>query len=178
MNKTKFNTKCLFCAKYIFDYGYTLADIAAMKEQAKDLDIKYSIVEAQDENWEKIAKGLREIWPPGEKDGKYSWRDSVSNVSRRLQTMWSELIPDKHYTEDQILMVARKYVAQFQDNTKYMRTLKYFILKQEKDIGPDGKFRVYNSSILAQMLDNQDVQGWFTSDILNDNYPEWVGEII
>ncbi len=32
-----------------------------------------------------VAKGLRELWPTGEKDGKWPWRDSVTNIEKRLE---------------------------------------------------------------------------------------------
>ena len=130
--------------------------------------------------WQNIAKHLREIWPAGEKDGKYPWRDSISNIAKRLEFAWLTLVPDRKLDENQILIVARKYVSQFQDDTKYMRTLKYFILKQDKLIGPDGKIHVKNSSTLISMLESEDVQGWFVEDstLTEDNYPEWEGELV
>jgi hypothetical protein len=129
--------------------------------------------------WKSIAKKLREIWPPGEKDGKYPWRDSVDNIAKRLQFAWLTLVPDRKLDENQVLTVARKYVSQFQDDNKYMRTLKYFILKQDKLIDIDGKIHVKNSSMLINMLESEDATGWFVEDsTLIDNYSDWEGEVI
>ena len=135
--------------------------------------------EKKDSYWEDIAKSLREIWPAGEKDGKYPWRDSVSNIAKRLELMWSTMIPSKNYSKDQMLTVARKYVSQFQESTKYMRTLKYFILKQDRLIGPDGRIHVKNSSLLVSMLESEDAQGWFIDSTTPvEVYTDWEGELI
>lgn len=167
-----------FCGNSVLNQNYlaeflgSFADelLSSSEEQKKEKKNNY---------WENIAKDLREIWPSGEKDGKYSWRDSVPNLAKRLELMWSTMIPSKNYSKDQILTVARKYVSQFQESTKYMRTLKYFILKQDKLIGPDGKIHVKNSSLLVSMLESEDIEGWFTQDSTSmENYSEWEGELI
>lgn len=43
--------------------------------------------------FEELAERLREMWPPGEKDGKYPWRDSVGNLARRLELLWADRFP-------------------------------------------------------------------------------------
>ena len=135
--------------------------------------------EKKDNYWQCVAKKLREIWPAGEKDGKYPWRDSVGNIAKRLEFTWLTLVPDRKFDENQVLTVARKYVSQFQDNNKYMRTLKYFILKQDKLIGPDGKIHVKNSSTLISMLESEDAQGWFIDNTTPvEVYTDWEGELI
>lgn len=167
-----------FCGNSVLNQDYlseflgSFADelLSSSEEQKKEKKNNY---------WENIAKDLREIWPSGEKDGKYPWRDSVSNIAKRLELMWSTMIPSKNYSKDQILTVARKYVSQFQESTKYMRTLKYFILKQDRLIGPDGKIHVKNSSLLVSMLESEDAQGWFIDNATPiEVYTDWEGELI
>jgi len=159
-------------ASFLCSFAEDLDKISE-KEQTKQKEKKNNY-------WEGVAKKLREIWPAGEKDGKYPWRDTVSNIAKRLEFAWLTLVPERKFDENQILTVARKYVAQFQDDTKYMRILKYFILKQDRLIGPDGKIHIKNSSTLISMLESEDAQGWFVEDstLTEDDYPEWEGELV
>lgn len=122
----------------------------------KPTDEKFSLVkdENQQSFFEELAEGLRNLWPPGEKDGKYPWRDSVSNLSRRLEALWRDR-QLKDFSIDDCLMVARRYLAQFEQSTKYMKTLKYFILKQDKLIAENGRITYTNSSLFADMLEGK-----------------------
>ena len=109
-----------------------------------------------------LAEGLRELWPSGEKDGKWPWRDSVSNLTRRLQNLWDVRELDQ-YPLDTCLTVARRYLSQFEDNAKFMQTLKYFILKQEDIVGKDGRKRHTDKSVFADMLES------------NSTFDDWSG---
>ena len=100
-----------------------------------------------------LAEGLRELWPAGEKDGKWPWRDSVSNLTRRLQNLWDIRELDE-YPLETCMTVARKYLAQYEDDAKFMQTLKYFILKQEDMVGKDGRKRHTDKSVFADMLES------------------------
>lgn len=104
----------------------------------------------------KAAEGLRNLWPSGEKDGKYPWRDTTDNLARRLEFIWREFKYKDKYSVDDILRAGRRYLSQFQDNTKYMQTLKYFIFKTEDTRGRDGKnVRTYKS-MLCNLLESQE----------------------
>lgn len=179
-NVRKPTDECLFCVKYLFEHGYNGEDVEKMRQEATNLNTLFTLVRFEDNYWEKVAEGLREIWPTGEKDGKYPWRDSKKNIAKRLQLMWQILIPTKNYTIDQILTVARKYVAQYEMNMKFMRTLKYFILKQDRVVQPDGKIRIANSSMLANMLESEEANGTLfnSEDETIENYPNWEGELV
>ena len=50
--------------------------------------------------------------------------------------------------------MARKYLAQFEDNARYMQTLKYFILKQDKIVERTGRIKYINKSVFADMLES------------------------
>lgn len=56
---------------------------------------------------------------------------------------------------DDCLMAARRYLAQFENDTKYMKTLKYFILKQDKIVAENGKITYTNNSLFADMLEGK-----------------------
>ena len=104
--------------------------------------------------YEEIAKGLKKLWPSGEKDGKYSWQDSVSNLVKRLEFIWKNRDLKGKYTVEDCLVAGRKYLSQFQDNAKYMQTLKYFVFKQDKLVSPSGKVTYVYKSTLADLLEN------------------------
>lgn len=102
-----------------------------------------------------VAEGLRLIWPAGEKSGKYPWRDSTKNIVKRLEFIWNERKLGEKYTVEDCLRAGRRYVAQFQDDTKYMQILKYFIFKQEKSVSTDDGHITYTySSKFADFLED------------------------
>ena len=154
MAKQQFSDEAIFCAKYLKDRGLLsgekLDEITAFFD---DFDADFNLVKIQTGYFTKLAKALRELWPSGEKDGKYPWRDSVGNLARRLEVMWAA----RNLREMPIetcLTVARRYLAQFEHDTKYMLTLKYFILKQAKIVRPDGGVKYLQKSQFADMLES------------------------
>lgn len=123
-----------------------------------------------------LAEGLRELWPAGEKDGKWPWRDSVSNLTRRLKNLW-DIRELKEYPLDACLSVARRYLAQYEDNAKYMQTLKYFILKQDEVVGKDGRIHYTNKSVFADMLESSSTfDEW--NDVFESSNTYEQGELI
>lgn len=114
--------------------------------------IFYLKTDMTQEYFTEIAKGLRELWPAGEKDGKYPWRDSVPNLAKRLKLIW-EYRDMQEYSLDLCLAAGRKYLAQFERDARYMQTLKYFIFKQGRLIGKDGRITYIYNSKFADMLE-------------------------
>lgn len=147
-----------YCVKYLLDQGLSSKDFSVIAKVVSAKDEKYSLVKVSDDSFfDELAGKLRELWPPGEKDGKYPWRDSVDNLSKRLRLLWSERFSsfDKEkYTIDRCVAVAMKYLSMFEDDTKYMMTLKYFIMKQESIVKSDGKITYVTKSKLADMLES------------------------
>lgn len=123
--------------------------LCAMKQQSLP-----SPTEDDEDFLLKVAKGLRELWPSGEKDGKYPWRDSITNLVKRLEFIWTERDLGDKYTVEDCLRAGRRYLAQFQNDKKYMQILKYFIFKQEKSgiSTKDGKITYTYSSKLVDFL--------------------------
>lgn len=132
---------------------------------------EYSLVLSPDNDFfYSLAKQLRELWPTGMKDGKFSWRDSAKNIATRLRTLWKARdLGDR--TEAEVLSCARRYLSQFENDTKYMQTLPYFILKRDtKSIDKtlyksrladmlEQKITADNSSDWASILDNTSIDG-------------------
>ena len=113
--------------------------------------------------FEKVAVGLRNLWPTGEKDGKYPWRDSVTNLTKRLKFIWKERDIEDKYSVDDCLVAGRKYLSQFETDAKYMQVLKYFIFKTVKIPASDGKITYVYKSTFADIL-----EGSKLADIQNE----------
>jgi len=102
--------------------------------------------------YEQLAEKLRELWPKGDKDGKYAWRDSVTNISKRLKTLW-EVRNLKDYTIEECLAAANKYLSEFENDVHYMQVLKYFILKQREIVDAKGHIKYESTSRFADILE-------------------------
>ena len=146
--------EALFCVKYLYQLGFFPKDKQEIEQLLTKKDIpNYKFVEIpKGDFFTDLAAALRNLWPVGEKDGKYPWRDSVPNISTRLQTLWKQRDLSK-YTLDDCLVAARKYLSQFESNVKYMRTLKYFIFRQNKIVEKNGRIRYTFESLFADMLE-------------------------
>lgn len=129
------------------------------------------------EYFTEIATGLRNLWPVGEKDGKYPWRDSVKNLAARLKVLWNNR-DMKEYPVETCLAVGRKYLAQYEHDAKYMQLLKYFIFKQGRLINGDGSITYIYNSKFADMLENMSEleQEEDLENIIGENYGE--GELV
>ena len=115
-----------------------------------------------DSYYDNLAKALRELWPAGNKvvtdkrgnAKEYPWRESVTTLSSRLKHLWAvRKLP--FVPIETCIGIAQRYLSQFESDTKYMKTLKYFILRQDRLISPDGSFKCINSSQFADMLEGK-----------------------
>ena len=101
-----------------------------------------------------VAEQLREIFPKGKKEGTNSqWRESTSLIVKRLQK-FIKIFGEEYKDYNKILAAAKEYVDSFNGNYAYMRTLKYFILKDEIKFNDDGARYVDRTSDLATRMDN------------------------
>ena len=142
------------------------------------LDALNDTFQASDDFFEQLATALRDLWPSGEKDGKYPWRDSVPNLVKRLQFLWKDRQLADKYSIDDCLVAARRYLAQFETNVKYMQVLKYFIFKQNKLVGKDGRVTYTYKSTFADLLESNptDTSDW--ADIFESSNTLEQGELI
>lgn len=167
--------ECLFCIKYLADRLNSISEILEVNIDKVKLDHDFYIFKCDKNYWSDVAAALRELWPTGEKGEKYAWRDSVPNLAKRLQLLWSIRFPDKNYTKEQILQVARMYLARYENDMKYMKTLKYFILKQDKIVDQTGRIRYSSKSTLADMLEAAEEEGLLINE---NNMPDLFGNNI
>lgn len=95
-----------------------------------------------------LADKLREIYPAGTKDGKYSWRDNTVTVAKKLKALIDKF--NCEFTDEEAIEATKKYVDRFKvkGDFQYMQLLKYFILKRDND-------RIEETSTLLTMIQNQ-----------------------
>ena len=152
---TEYSDEIKFCVKYLLEHGVNVKEFMKVVFSLGGTMRKFELVPVKPSRkdfYTELAEKMRELWPSGDKDGKYAWRDSVPNLAHRLECLWSDRLKGKEYTLEQCLTVARRYLAQFEDNTKYMQTLKYFIMKQAT-MKKGNANKVVVSSRFADMLE-------------------------
>lgn len=107
----------------------------------------------KEENIEKLAIELMEIFPNGKKEGTSTyWKGNKKDIKLRLQKFF-KLYGNK-YTNNDIINATKNYVNSFNGNYKYMRILKYFIWKDDKKINSEGKIYIEEVSDLATFIEN------------------------
>lgn len=108
-----------------------------------------------------LTQKLMETFPKGKKEGTaYYWRGNKKEIKDKLKKFFVYF--GDAYTDDQIIAAARKYVASFNGDYKYMRLLKYFIWKNDAKRTEEG-LSVEQVSDLATFIENADQE-----DLRND----------
>lgn len=104
------------------------------------------------ERLEDLAVKLAEIFPKEKKAGtSHYFRGNKKDNILRLKKFFKLY---GHYTDEQILDAARRYVSSFNGNYTYMRVLKYFIWKDEIKYNSEGVRYVDETSDLANWIEN------------------------
>lgn len=148
-----YSREAIFCAKYLQRLGLLSEyHLKILTELAKRSKVEFSMTEVKDGFFVELATALRPMWPPGDKDGKWAWRDSVESLAERLRTLWS-VRGLQAYSIDTCVEVANKYLSRFENDAKYMQILKYFILKQKRVAIGENKYKLINQSVFADMLE-------------------------
>lgn len=106
-----------------------------------------------DERLLPLVDTLMSIFPSGKKEGtSLYWKGNRKDNKERLQKFF-KLYGNK-YSDEQIIHAAKKYVESFNGQYTYMRALKYFIWKDEKKMGNDGRNYIEEVSDLASYIEN------------------------
>ena len=151
----------VFCAQYLKSKGISSEEYEMISSCKEDLPFEIVRKKNNDSFFVGLAKGLRELWPPGGRviGGKeYAWRDSVDNVAKRLKALWQERFSgenEKDFTVEECIAVAQSYLAQFEMDTKYMLSLNKFIWKQRNLSMSDGRIKHVMESKFADMLEGK-----------------------
>lgn len=122
-----------------------------------------------------LAEKMRLLWPAGDKDGRYAWRESTPALAKRLETLWS-IRNLGRFDIDDCLKACRAYLAEYENkDIKYMQIVKYFVLKQKEVVGQGGRIRYISTSRFADMLegikaanDNQEFEELMTGSKIDN----------
>lgn len=100
-------------------------------------------------SYKDLALKLKEVFPAGRKEGtsRY-WSEGVALIEKRLKTFEKKY---GSYSDEAILNAAKEYVKGFNGEYKFMRTLRYFIWRDER--GADGE--IENKSDLLTYLEHE-----------------------
>lgn len=113
-----------------------------------------------------LAEKLKDVFPKGKKDGTNNyWADGAALIERRLKLFFRKY--GTKYTNEEILDAAKRYVASFNGNYNYMRTLRYFIFKE----GINANGEVEGSSELLTYIENKD------NDSITSNNKDWTSSL-
>lgn len=98
---------------------------------------------------DKLAQKLKDLFPKGKKPGTNNyWAEGKALIVRRLKLFFKKYGDD--YPFEDIIEATRNYVQSFNGNYQWMKTLRYFILKEVK--GASGE--IEGTSDLLNYLEN------------------------
>lgn len=98
---------------------------------------------------DELAQTLKDLFPKGKKPGTSNyWADGKALIVRRLKLFFKKYGSD--YSFDDIINATRAYVQSFNGDYRWMKTLRYFILKESK--GASGE--IEGTSELLNCLEN------------------------
>lgn len=90
------------------------------------------LVDNKEDEFNDLANKLRELFPEGRKPGTtYSWRGSTIEVSRKLKNLVVKY--GCNFTAEEAIEATKAYVESFNGDYKFMKLLKYFILKTPRN---------------------------------------------
>ena len=157
-NEDKIN----FCVRYLDSQGVSCNAFECIRVSLDEKPVvDYVLVRQDDSFFTRVAEGLREMWPAGNKDEKWAWRSSVKELVGRLKFIWAHQCVTDDYSVEDCLEAGRKYLARFQHgDTKYMKILKYFIFKQKTaGVTTNGMYKMeYESPLLNILQDKKEEQ--------------------
>lgn len=94
------------------------------------------LVEDKQDDFEALAEKLKAVFPEGRKAGTtYSWRGSTAEVARKLKNLVVKY--GCKFTHEEAIEATKAYVASFNGDYKYMKVLKYFLLKTPRNNNGD-----------------------------------------
>lgn len=104
------------------------------------------LVEDRQDELLALANELKEIFPEGRKAGTtYSWRGSSAEIAKKLKNLIVKY--GCTFTREEAIEATKAYVASFNGDYKYMKLLKYFLLKTPRnnngDVEVESDFMAY-----------------------------------
>ena len=104
------------------------------------------LVENKQDEFIALANELKEIFPEGRKEGTtYSWRGSTAEIAKKLKNLVVKY--GCSFTREEAIEATKAYVASFNGDYRYMKLLKYFLLKTPRnnngDVEVESDFMAY-----------------------------------
>ena len=104
------------------------------------------LVESRQDEFIALANELKAIFPEGRKSGTtYSWRGSTAEIAKKLKNLVVKY--GCKFTREEAIEATKAYVASFNGDYKYMKLLKYFLLKTPRnnngDVEVESEFMTY-----------------------------------
>lgn len=104
------------------------------------------LVENKQDEFIALANELKEIFPAGRKAGTtYSWRGSTAEIAKKLKNLVVKY--GCSFTREEAIEATKAYVASFNGDYRYMKLLKYFLLKTPRnnngDVEVESDFMAY-----------------------------------
>lgn len=100
---------------------------------------------------EELAKKLKDIFPKGAKSPGHPWGGNIREIYNKLKK-FKQLY---NYSDEAILEATQHYVNSMSSDTTYMRTLKYFILKQNEN-----KEEISDLASYIESYEEGTTEGW------------------
>lgn len=85
-------------------------------------------VKGREDRYTLLANKLRELYPKGTKPGtNYQWRGSTAEIAKKLKNLVVKY--DCTFTDEEAIEATQNYINSFNSDYRYMKLLKYFLLK-------------------------------------------------
>lgn len=132
-----------------------------------------------DEKLLDIAVAMQQVYPAGMKPERTpyglkpsntAWRGNKRDLVDRLKKFFIKYGGD--YTKEQLVNATKKYVESFKEDTRFMRTLPYFIMKSERKTDSEGITHIEDVSNLASILESGE------DNVVKDSEENWLEEVL
>lgn len=81
-----------------------------------------------------LAIKLKELFPKGKKQNtNLYWTEGLPLIIKRLKMFFRKYDSNQTITDEQIIAATKKYVESFKGDYRYMKLLKYFLFKEERN---------------------------------------------
>ena len=156
-------------AKDMLETGISHPDLIVVDQHIRDI-IDTILVESdtkvsnKEEFFTSVANKLRELYPKGNKPcTNYSWRGSTAEIVKKLKNLVAKY--NCKFTEEEAINATKAYIESFNGDYRYMKLLKYFLLKTP--INNNGDIEV--QSEFMSYLENK--------DCMNRNNDNWTVDL-
>lgn len=106
----------------------------------------------EEEHLKMLASQMQQCFPRDKVPGTaYYYRCNTREIILKLKKFF-EIYGE--YPDDKIINATKKFIASFRGDYRFLPLIKYFILKNKKEMDETGEFHVTETSELATTLEN------------------------